>query len=589
MSNPISPIIFFDGDEKHPKKQPADDSEVIHPIIFYDDKPSEPLPKSSGTLPESSTKENAPPQASSTPPSESDEDGYIPSFCRAPAPAVAESPKSVLPQNAPPLPQTLLPYAYDEHLPAALSITQSDQMVAPSNSLPSKEPRPSATPRAYNVAMELMATQPLRMVDNALYAYDGRVYRFVSAPTMNRLIMGLCRSHVYAVGDASIIKKVYEIVQAEPTICIPPTDSIPLVALDDGLLDLTTLTLCPFSPALFVSVQLLGNYSRGQVSSCPVFDRFLHEITGNDPILEARIWEAIGYSLVPDTAGKCFILLQGVPDSGKSLLGDVIASLIDPDLVTSLDISTMGDRFGPSELVGKQLCLALDMPSGILDAKSVSLFKNLTGGDFVTADVKYQARIKFRCSATFVLATNHPLRTRDNDPAFFRRAVTIPFRFSVDKGQQDHSLKARILAERDAIIYRAIQAYVRLRQNNYQFSGNSESNEVVAGQSSASNSLTEALNLFCRQFCTADTAAFTPTASLYNAFCASAQTKWPGEIRSFSDEAFRVLDALFPQQVYRSRKRPKGAKATQSAERGFAGVALSYPSTDDGLAEKLPQ
>lgn len=572
-------------------KEPPKEAELCYPIIFYEDKPSGHPLDSRGTLPEVlPVKESAPTQVPPVPHSKPcEDDGYIPSFCRAPTSAATESPKPVLAQNAPPFSPVSLPYSCSEPIPSAFSITQFDQTAVPNKSPSPKEPRQSAVPHAYDIAMELMATQPLRMVDNALYAYDGQVYRFVSASTMNRLIMHLCRAYVRVVGDSSIIKKVYEIIQAEPNICIPHANTIPLVALDDGLLDLTTLALGQFSPAPFVTVKLLGSYSRGQVSSCPAFDRFLHEITGGDSTLEARIWEAVGYSLVPDTNGKCFILFQGVPDSGKSLLGDVIAALIDPDLVTSMDISTMGERFGPSELVGKQLCLALDMPSGTLDAKLVSLFKNLTGGDFVTADVKYQARIKFRCSATFVLATNHLLRTRDNDPAFFRRAVTIPFRFSVDKGQQDHSLKARILAERDAIIYRAIQAYVRLRQNKYQFSGDFEPNEVVAGQSNTSNSLTNALHIFCRQFCIADAMAFTPTAVLYDAFCTYAQTTWPGRVRSFSDEAFRILGTLFPQQVCRDRKRPKGAKATQSAERGFAGIALSYPSADENLAEKLPQ
>lgn len=541
---------------------PKKEEKVCYPIIFYGDKPTGHLLDSKDTLPE------VPPM----PPSKSCDDGYVPSFCRAPASATVELPKPALPQNIPPLPQVPLPYGYGEPIPAAFNIAQSDQAVVSSNLPSPKESRQATSPRAYDIAMELMAAQPLRMVDNALYAYDSRVYRFVSAPTMNRLIMHLCRAYVRVVGDSSIIKKVYEIIQAEPSICIPPTNSIPFVALDDGLLNLTTLTLGPFSPAPFVTVKLLGNYSRGQVSSCPVFDSFLHSVSGGDPALIERIWQAIGYALVPDTSGKCFIVFQGVPDSGKSLLGDIIASLVDPDLVTSLDINTMGERFGPSELVGKQLCLALDMPSGILDAKSVSLFKNLTGGDFVTADVKYQARIKFRCSATFVLATNHPLRTRDSDPAFFRRAVTIPFRFSVEKGQQDRSLKARILAERDAIIYRAIQAYVGLRQNNYQFSGDFQPNEVVAGQSDAPNSLTNELYLFCQQRCTASAEAFIPTAALYDAFCTCVQTTWPGGIRSFSDEVFDILNTLFPQLVHRDRKRPKGTSL--NAERGFSGIQL---------------
>lgn len=421
-----------------------------------------------------------------------------------------------------------------------------------------------------------MSTRSLRMVGNALYFFDGKVYRFVDWPTMNRLIMDSCRKYVYAVGYASIIRRIYEVIQAEPNISVSRADdTVPLVALDDGLLDLTTFSLHPFSPVPFVTVKLNGNYTMGNISDCPIFNNFLTHITGNNPTLIERIWQSIGYCLVPDIKAKAFILLQGVPDSGKSLLGDVVASLIDQDLVTSLDISALSERFGPSELVGKQLCLALDMPSGALDAKAVSMFKSLTGGDFVTADVKYQNRIKFKCSASFLLATNHALLTRDQDTAFLRRAVTIPFQYTVEKPQQDYTLKAQILSEKNAIIYRAIQAYSRLRANNYQFSGNFEPNDVVFNQGTSVTNFTDILWDFCRESCIPTADSFVPTNTIYQAFSAYSGCQWPGGIKSFSDSIFQVFSTLSPGKITRDRKRPKGT--SENPERGFSGLALKIP------------
>lgn len=504
-----------------------------------------------------------------------DED-YVPLFCQPEEPV---SPKPIINPpahselEAPALQVSAGPVPHLPSIEPSLtpSIVPSKPTAPPDDKQSSKSQ--SNLPRAYDVAMELMRVQPLRMAGNALYAFDGKCYRFVSPPVMNRLIMGKCRAYVHAVGDASIIDKIYKVIQAEPEICIPDTGTAPLVALDDGLLDLTTFALQPFSPIPFVTVKLNGSYTKGSATACPTFDRFLNDVTNHDPILAERIWQAIGYAIVPDNNGKCFMLFQGVPDSGKSLLGDVIASLVDSELVTSLDINTMGERFGPAELVGKQLCLALDMPSGTLDSKAVSMFKNLTGGDPVTADVKYQNRIRFRCSATFVLATNFPLLTRDPDPAFLRRAVVIPFLNSVDKRQQDHSLKAKILTERDAIIYRALQVYARLRQANYEFSGNFQLNENITGnQNMASNDLTSTLYNFCHQFCIPKEDGFTSTSELYDAFCSHAGISWPGGIRSFSDEIYSILASLYPQKIARDRKRPKGT--SQNPERGFSGIIL---------------
>lgn len=523
---------------------PEPSKELIVPMIFHEDKAVE----------------------------KTADDSYVPTFCQPEEPII---PKSIItpPVNSRlelPMPQS--PASFSPQLP-------SMQPTSPSFNLttPHEDKHPSKgqikQPRAYDVAMELMAVQPLRMVDNALYAFDGKRYRFVSPSVMNRLIMGKCRVYVHAVGDASIIDKIYKIIQSEPSICIPDTGTVPMVALDDGLLDLSTFALHPFSSIPFVTVKLNGNYNRGLVSTCPIFDNFLNNVAGGDPILTERIWQTIGYAIVPDNNGKCFILFQGVPDSGKSLLGDVIASLVDSELVTSLDINTMGERFGPAELVGKQLCLALDMPSGTLDSKSVSMFKNLTGGDPITADVKYQPRIKFRCSATFVMATNFPLLTRDPDPAFLRRAVVIPFLNSVEKRQQDHTLKARILTERDAIIYQALQAYARLRQANYEFPGNFELNASISGdQDMRSNDLTTTLYNFCHQFCIPKEEEFTSTSKLFSTFYNTFHVSWPGGIRSFSDEIYSILASLYPQKITRDRKRPKGT--SQNPERGFSGIIL---------------
>ena len=498
---------------------------------------------------------------------------FKPIFCDASLPdfpvAFTQVPPSV----------PLTPHSPTAHFPFQDSLPLRSQCPPPQQPpQPKKEGRVSA-PKAYDVAMELMAQLPLRMVDNALYAYDGQIYRFVTVSVMNRIIMHHCRQYVQAVGDASIIERIYKVIQAEPRIVFKPDPNAHLLVADqDGLIDLETLTCYPHSAAPFVTSLLRGSFLSGQTETCPVFDRFLIDITGGDPLLIARIWEAIGYALTPDTGGKCFLLLQGVSDSGKSLLGDIISSLIDEENVTSLDLGALGERFGTSELVGKQLCLSLDMPSGVLDTAATSTFKSLTGGDIITADVKYQARIKFRCQATFLLATNHALLTRDHDPALLGRAVTIPFRYAISRDRQDHNLRAKILTERNAIICRALLAYRQLRRNNYCFSGNFAPNEVTGSSCAPENNLTDALWAFLKDHCISVPGNFVTTTELYSAFCTHLGVSWPGGLGKFSSAANILLDDLFPLEIKRDRRRPGGGR---NPERGFVGIALQ----SDALTE----
>ena len=221
-----------------------------------------------------------------------------------------------------------------------------------------------------------------------------------------------------------------------------------------------------------MTAQVQGEFHPELSLTCPVFDRFLDQTTRGDPVLVQRIWEAIGYILTPDTRGKAFILFQGVRDSGKSLLGDFISSLFRQEDVTAIPLGELGERFGASDLVGKRICLSLDLPNSLLDARSAGMLKSLTGGDLVSADVKYQPRIKFRNTAKFLFGTNHRFGTCIPDDALLRRVVTVPFRFTVPVEAQDPALLDKFQAERTAIITKALLAYRDLRARGYRFSGN---------------------------------------------------------------------------------------------------------------------
>lgn len=428
------------------------------------------------------------------------------------------------------------------------------------------------TPKPYDVAMELMRCLPLRMIDNALYAFDGKIYRFVSTDIMYRIIMANCRHHVAVVGDASLIERVYKIIQAEPTIVL---NKLPIqkryVALEDGLLDLQTMSLIPHTAEIFVTTLLNGSFSRGSTMPCPHFSKFLNDISGGDQKLIERIWQMIGYVLVPDNAGKCLFLLQGVPDSGKSLLANLISSLLDEENVTSIDLTALGERFGASVLLGKQLCLVPDMPSGVLDSKSVSMLKALTGGDTVTVDVKYQPRIKMRYHGTFVLVSNHAVITRDNDPAFFNRVVVIPFRFSIPKENQIFDLQEALYMEKDSIIFNSLLAYKRLQERKYIFSGTYEVNQSITTEKLQNVSLTDLLSEFCRIYLYLEPGSFLSTTDIFTQFQTATGTIFPGGIGAFSTRISIIIAQMFPDQVERKRTRMTGSGRQ---ERGFSGIGM---------------
>lgn len=170
-------------------------------------------------------------------------------------------------------------------------------------------PAKASTPKvnAYDVAAELIAHVPMKIVNGALYVYNGLVYHFMTTEVMNRLIMQTCRQYVRAVGNAAIIRQIYKLIQAEPNIAFDgtrPDDH--LVAFENGLLNLNDGKLYPHSPVAFVTTLVHGKFFLDQAGHCPVFNAYLNTVTDGNALLEQRIWEVLGYCLTPDVGEKCF-------------------------------------------------------------------------------------------------------------------------------------------------------------------------------------------------------------------------------------------------------------------------------------------
>lgn len=335
-------------------------------------------------------------------------------------------------------------------------------------------------PTAYQLAHELIKANNIKVEGDNMYYYNGMYYERLSDRALKRQITGRFRSVMEAGGSSQFRREIRESILDEPALADKAIKQDPnVVSCLNGVVSLVTGKLMPHDPKWLTTYCLQFNYLLG-IPEPPYFLQFLEDITGGDNVLKERILQSLGYILSPDTSGKVFFLLQGVPDSGKSVFSLLMRLLFNENAVISLEVHDLSDRFAVSELFGKALCISADLPSAVLDSRAVSKIKQFTGGDSVTADQKFKERISFTCTSKFVLATNHPLIIKGDDQAFTNRAVVIPFKFAAPKERQDRTLLDKLISERDAIGTYALCAYSRLRNSNYIFAGNYRINEVVS-------------------------------------------------------------------------------------------------------------
>lgn len=210
-------------------------------------------------------------------------------------------------------------------------------------------------------------------------------------------------------------------------------------------------------------------YSSG--SATPVTDKFFSRIAGNDYFLLNRLWEMLGYILTPDINAKVFFLLQGVPNSGKSVLGRFVEQFFPSEKVSSLDINRLGGQFLPKELVQSCLNSSMDLPDGQLSSNAIAMIKMMTGNDRITQEAKYKNPSFVYSHCKLLFSTNHSLSLKKYDPAFLDRIICIPFKTAIPKTDTDRNLLYNLCTEKEAVVNKALSYYWCLQSRNYEFSG----------------------------------------------------------------------------------------------------------------------
>ena len=405
----------------------------------------------------------------------------------------------------------------------------------------------------YEAAQGLIQTIPMFCIGKGWLVYQQGYYALKSSENVKRIIMEVCRPAVEQCGSANFVDQIFKILKTEPKLFIQPNFNCNCVAFDDCVLDLDRWEVLVPTPEILVTTHLRASFSRGERTDCPEFKRFLADVTLGNPVLQERIWQAVGYLLVPDQHGKAIILLQGRKHSGKSVLSNVVKNCFDDELVVALSVNEFGRRFATSSLYGKKLCVDADLSDERLDRTAVSVLKKLTGADSISGDVKFGDYLQFENSAKFLYGSNHVVLLPNKDAAFYDRLVVIPFARTVPSDERDFRLEEKLNAERDSIIIQALAAYRRLVKSNYRFAGDFPINAVTedGGESTA-----DKMAQFLREDCEIAFGVWTPTGTLYAAF-----VRRFGNLcsdRYFSGLLFSIaLSAGYPVSKDKDRTSPK--------------------------------
>lgn len=251
--------------------------------------------------------------------------------------------------------------------------------------------------------------------------------------------------------------------QSEPNISIKLTDLDTnqwLFNCLNGAVDLRSGELLPHRKEDLMTVLVPIEYNPN--ARCDLWMQFMERVTGSNIDLITYLQRAVGYSLTGDTRSQTMFFLYGLGSNGKSTFITLIRKLTGgygAKANTSLFMTKDKNSGGPSEdlanLQGKRFVTASEIEDG--RRLAVVLIKEMTGGEAIRADRKYEHEIEFQPVHKIWLVGNHKPVITDTTLSIWRRVKLIPFTVTIANEEIDPNLPAKLESELPGILVWAVR------------------------------------------------------------------------------------------------------------------------------------
>lgn len=256
------------------------------------------------------------------------------------------------------------------------------------------------------------------------------------------------------------INALKELAQAFCPVSVNDLDQQPyLFSVQNGTLNLSTGQLHPHRREDLLTFSVQVDYD--EQATCPLWERFLDRIMASDAGLITYLQQAVGYSLTASVKHQLFFLLHGIGANGKSTFVNTIRKILgqygerlDKESITAAKLG-QGPKEALADLKGKRFVLCTELEEGQFLA--MSLIKDLTGGEGIKADRKYEHYVSFPATWKLWLMGNHKPVITDTTVSAWRRVRLIPFQIVIPRDEQDLDLVNKLEAELPGILTWAVR------------------------------------------------------------------------------------------------------------------------------------
>lgn len=355
-----------------------------------------------------------------------------------------------------------------------------------------------SAPTESQIVDEIIKKHQLLYVNNVgFYEWNGKVWQFIPdlmAEYYADILYGKrfsTSNRVRAVKNLLKSRSVTEVA----------FDRNPVLTFQNGTLEIETGIFRDFSQADYCSV--IMDYDYDATAKCPAWEKFIEDVTDEEPRRSENLQFIAGYTLVPDCRYQKIFCLLGGGSNGKSVYLEIIQALFGSRNVSVVSPIGLTKEFERVKIKDSLLNIGKDVSPDFSTGEIREWLLQISDGTLIQACYKGQTHITFqpRCKliysmnkapvASVIEGLNRRLRFIEFPCSF----VDFPDKNNSKQKPKDVNIVSKLLAELPGIFNWAYDGYKLLETVGY-FTDTPEQAEITQ----QFEEMSDPISVFCNDF-----------------------------------------------------------------------------------------